>query len=45
LDRPDLEVAVYGRNLTNTQYYTNQFDSYSSLAVSQGFQGNPLPTE
>jgi iron complex outermembrane receptor protein len=41
LDRPDLELALYGRNLTNAQYYTNQFDSYASLAVSEDFQGLP----
>jgi iron complex outermembrane receptor protein len=41
LDRPDVEVALYGRNLTNTQYYTNQFDSYASLGVAEDFQGAP----
>jgi iron complex outermembrane receptor protein len=41
LDKPDLELAIFGRNLTNTQYYTNQFDGYASLGVSEDFQGAP----
>jgi iron complex outermembrane receptor protein len=41
LDKPDLELAIFGRNLTNTQYYTNQFDGYASLGVAQDFQGAP----
>jgi iron complex outermembrane receptor protein len=41
LDQPNVELALYGRNLTNKEYYTNQFDSYASLGVAENFQGNP----
>jgi iron complex outermembrane recepter protein len=41
LDHPDLEFALWGRNLLNTQYYVQQFDSYASLGTSENFQGDP----
>jgi iron complex outermembrane receptor protein len=41
LDKPDLELALYGRNLANKEYYIQQFDSYASLGVAENFQGDP----
>jgi iron complex outermembrane receptor protein len=41
LDHPNLEFALWGRNLLNTEYYTQQFDSYASLGTSENFQGDP----
>jgi iron complex outermembrane recepter protein len=41
LDKPNVEVAAWVRNLTNKEYYVQQFDSYASLGVSENFQGDP----
>ena len=41
LDNPDMEVAIWGRNLTNEQYYIQQFDSYAGLGTAENFQGDP----
>jgi iron complex outermembrane recepter protein len=41
LDNPDLELALWGRNLTNEQYYIQQFDSYAGLGSAEDFQGDP----
>jgi iron complex outermembrane receptor protein len=41
LDNPDMEVAFWGRNLANKEYYQQQFDSYASLGVAENFQGDP----
>jgi iron complex outermembrane receptor protein len=41
LDHPNLEVAMWGRNLGNREYYTQQFDSYAGLGTAEDFQGNP----
>ncbi len=41
LDNPDLELALWGRNLTNEQYYIQQFDSYAGLGTAENFQGDP----
>jgi iron complex outermembrane recepter protein len=41
LDNPDLELALWGRNLANEQYYIQQFDSYAGLGSAEDFQGDP----
>jgi iron complex outermembrane receptor protein len=41
LDHPNVEVALWGRNLTNTEYYQNQLDIYASLGLAEDFQGDP----
>jgi iron complex outermembrane recepter protein len=41
LNQPDMEFTLWGRNLANREYYTNQYDGYGSLGVSEDFQGNP----
>jgi iron complex outermembrane recepter protein len=41
LDQPHVEVAIWGRNLGNKEYYVQQFDSYAGLGTSENFQGDP----
>jgi iron complex outermembrane recepter protein len=41
LDQPNVEIAVWGRNLGNKEYYVQQFDSYAGLGTSENFQGDP----
>ena len=41
LDHPNVEIAVWGRNLANKEYYIQQFDSYAGLGTSENFQGDP----
>jgi iron complex outermembrane recepter protein len=41
LDKPHMDIAVWGRNLTNKEYYIQQFDSYDGLGTSENFQGDP----
>jgi len=38
---PDIEVAVWGKNLTNQPYFTNVFNSYTGLGATVQFQGAP----
>jgi iron complex outermembrane recepter protein len=40
-NHPNLEVAVQGTNLSDTQYYQQQFDSYTGLGTSINYLGNP----
>jgi iron complex outermembrane recepter protein len=39
--KPDLEVALWGRNLADKHYFTQQFDSYTGLGTAVDFQGDP----
>jgi iron complex outermembrane receptor protein len=41
LDHPDAEIALWGRNILNKQYYIQQFDEYTGLGVAEDFQGDP----
>ncbi|TVV77182.1 TonB-dependent receptor [Sphingomonas solaris] len=42
LDEPNLEVAVYGRNLLNKKYIARRFpDLYRSLGISDAYVGEP----
>jgi iron complex outermembrane recepter protein len=41
LDHPNMDIAIWGRNLGNKQYYIQQFDSYDGLGTSENFQGDP----
>jgi iron complex outermembrane receptor protein len=41
LDNPNVEVALWGRNLTNKEYYQQQFDIYAALGIAENFQGDP----
>src|SRR3546814_4008460 len=36
-----IELSVWGRNLTNTKYNQNLFNSYTGLGFVTQFQGNP----
>jgi iron complex outermembrane receptor protein len=36
-----LELSIWGKNLTNTQYLTDHFDSYVSTGQTIGFIGAP----
>jgi iron complex outermembrane receptor protein len=37
----NLEIALQGRNLTNTHYYQQQFDNYVGLGASINYLGDP----
>jgi iron complex outermembrane receptor protein len=41
LNHPHIEVAVWGRNLGNKEYYVQQFDSYAGLGTAEDYQGDP----
>jgi iron complex outermembrane recepter protein len=41
LDSPNLEIAIWGRNLADKHYFTQQFDSYAALGYSMNFKGDP----
>ena len=41
LDSPDIELAFWGRNLTNQAWFTNVFNSYTGLGATVQFQGAP----
>ena len=41
LDSPDLELALWGRNLTDQPWFTNVFNSYTGLGATVQFQGAP----
>jgi iron complex outermembrane receptor protein len=40
-DHPNIELALWARNLTGQQYYTEQFDSYTGLGTVVDYQGDP----
>jgi iron complex outermembrane receptor protein len=41
LNEPNLEFALWGRNLTERQYLTYEFNSYTGLGIANGYQGDP----
>jgi iron complex outermembrane receptor protein len=41
LNEPNLEFALWGRNLTERQYLTYEFNSYTGLGMVNGYQGDP----
>ena len=41
LDNPNVEIALWGKNLTNEEYYQQQFDIYQGLGLAEDFQGDP----
>jgi iron complex outermembrane receptor protein len=41
IDSPDLEIAIWGRNLTNKPWFTNVFNNYTGLGATVQFQGQP----
>ena len=41
LDNPNLELALWGRNLTDQPWFTNVFNSYTGLGATVQFQGAP----
>ena len=40
-DDPDIELAFWGRNLTNQAWFTNVFNSYTGLGATVQYQGAP----
>lgn len=41
LENPNIELAVWGRNLTNQPWFTNVFNSYTGIGTTVQFQGAP----
>jgi iron complex outermembrane recepter protein len=41
LSNPNVEIAVWGRNLADQPYFTNVFNSYTGLGATVQFQGSP----
>ncbi len=41
LESPDIELAFWGRNLTNQAWFTNVFNNYTGLGATVQFQGAP----
>ncbi|TVV77119.1 TonB-dependent receptor [Sphingomonas solaris] len=41
LMEPKIEVALWGKNLTNQPFFTNVFNSYNGLGATVQFQGVP----
>jgi iron complex outermembrane recepter protein len=41
IGHPDLELALWGRNLGDKHYFTQQFDSYTALGSAVDYQGDP----
>jgi iron complex outermembrane recepter protein len=40
-DSPDIELALWGRNLTNKPWFTNVFNNYTGLGATVQYQGAP----
>ncbi len=40
-DDPDIELAFWGRNLTNQAWFTNVFNNYTGLGATVQYQGAP----
>jgi len=40
-ENPDLELALWGRNLTDQAWFTNVFNSYTGLGATVQYQGAP----
>ena len=42
LENPNLEVAIYGRNITNKKYLLRRFpDLYRTLGIAAAYVGQP----
>jgi iron complex outermembrane recepter protein len=41
ISHPDIEISVWGRNLTDTHYFQQQFDSYTGLGTAVDYKGDP----
>jgi iron complex outermembrane receptor protein len=41
LDDPNIEFTVWGRNLTDEEYFTQLYDGYIGLGTAEKYQGNP----
>ncbi|WP_374145144.1 TonB-dependent receptor [Sphingomonas sp. 28-63-12] len=41
LAKPQIEFAIWGRNLTNQPWFTNVFNSYTGIGSTNQFQGAP----
>ena len=41
LKDPNLEIAFWGRNLTDKPWFTNVFNNYTGLGATVQFQGAP----
>ncbi|MDB6060892.1 MAG: hypothetical protein JWM78_995 [Verrucomicrobiaceae bacterium] len=41
VDEPDIEVSFWARNLTDTKYYQNEFNSWTGLGIAAEYQGTP----
>jgi iron complex outermembrane recepter protein len=41
IEEPNLEIAIWGRNLTNQPWFTNVFNSYTGLGATVQYQGAP----
>lgn len=41
LKDPNLEIAIWGRNLTDQPWFTNVFNNYTGLGATVQFQGAP----
>ncbi len=41
LENPNIEIAIWGRNLANKAWFTNVFNSYTGLGAVMQFQGAP----
>jgi iron complex outermembrane receptor protein len=41
IDKPKIEIALWGRNLADKHYFTQQFDSYTGIGTVVDYQGDP----
>jgi iron complex outermembrane receptor protein len=41
LNQPSLEFAIWGRNLGDKQYFNYEFNSYTGIGTSVGYQADP----
>lgn len=41
LANPNVEFEIWGRNLANKAFFTNVFNSYTGIGVTEQFQGSP----
>jgi iron complex outermembrane recepter protein len=41
LENPNIELAIWGRNLANQAWFTNVFNNYTGLGATLQFQGAP----
>jgi iron complex outermembrane recepter protein len=41
LEKPNIEIAIWARNLTDKPWFTNVFNNYTGLGATVQFQGQP----